>query len=200
MAVLREALTPEFNVSYGVRTALSIDRTGFSPSSRVLSPELATCRDFVRIAPTLRAAGVSRVVSLDPLNEPGLRLLTAVSPPRITPVTIRIYELEGARPRFDRPVALRGDQSDRMLLEVTVEEASALNILDPFAPGWSATVNGIERPIIRSVDGHRAILLEKGKNEVRMFYQPPGLMMGLGISALASILCLGLLLRGAQGR
>lgn len=195
MAVLHEALTPAFNLPYGVRTALSIDRTGFSPSSRVLSPELATCRDFARIAPALRAAGVSRVLSLDPLTGPGLRLLTAVSPPRIAPVTIRIYELEGARPRFDRPVALLADESDRVLLEATVEEEETLTILDPFAPGWSATVNGVERPIIRSADGHRAVRLEKGRNQVRMIYEPPGLAMGLGISGLASILCLGLLLR-----
>lgn len=199
MAVLREALTPEFNVPLGVRTALSIDRTGFSPSGRVLSPELATCRDFARIAPTLRAAGVSRVLSLDPLNEPGLRLLAVVSPARIAPVTIRVYELEGARPRFDRPVTLQRDESDRMLLEVTVEDTSALTILDPFAPGWHATVNGEARAIIRTVDGHRAISLEKGNNQVHMIYEPPGLRTGLGISGLAAILCIGLLLRGSGG-
>jgi uncharacterized membrane protein YfhO len=133
------------------------------------------------------------------LNEPGLRLLATVSPAQIAPVTIRLYELEGARPRFDRPVTPRRDESDRMLLEVTVESASALTILDPFAPGWRATVNGGARAILRTVDGYRAVPLETGKNEVRMTYEPPGLRMGLGISALASILCLGLLLRGAKG-
>ncbi|MBP6704580.1 MAG: YfhO family protein [Vicinamibacteria bacterium] len=198
MAALSEALAPSFNMPVGVRTALSIDRNGLAPANRVLSPELATCRDFASIAPRLRAAGVNRVLSLDPLNGPGLRHLTSVSPARIAPVTIYIHELEGAASRFDRPVTLISDESDEIVLETTVESATTLNVLEPFAKGWRATVNGIERPITRTGAGYRAVPLDGGRNVVRMVYEPPGLRLGMGISGLAFILWLGLMLRGRR--
>ena len=196
MAVLQEALTPDFNVTFGVKTALSIDRTSLVPANRVLSPELATCADFPRIAPALRAAGVNRVLSLDPLSDPGLRLLDEVSPPRIAPVTFRIYELAGAAPRFNREVRMLADEPGRLGLEVTVGQRTSLTILDPFAPGWHVTVNGAERPLTRTADGHREVSLDPGPNELWMSYQPPGVRMGIGISVLAGLVCLGLLSRG----
>jgi hypothetical protein len=194
MTVMQEALVPEFNLPYGVRTALSIDRTSLVPLNLVLSPELATCRDFGAIVPALRASGVNRVLSLDPLAHEGLRLLAEVSPARIKPVTIRIYELDGAIPRFSLPVTIAGEQSGRLDLRVTVDHPMPLTVLDPFAPGWRATVNGVSRPIVRTASGHREIPLEAGSNEVVMSYHPPGLKLGLGVTSAAALLCLGLLL------
>lgn len=199
MAVLRESFTPDFNLALGIRTALSIDRTGLTAPSRTLSPELATCQDFARIAPALRAAGVNRVVSLDPLNQAGLTLLAEVSPPSIAPVTLRIYELEGARPRFDPGARVVSDETDHLSLEVTMEQAGSLTILDPYAPGWRATVNGVARPVLRTTDGHRELPLDQGRNDVRMSYEPPGLKLGLGISGLSALFCLGLLVRRDGG-
>ena len=198
MAVLQETLTPNFNLPLGIRTALSIDRTGLVPVSRVLSPELATCRDFAAIVPALRAAGVNRVLSLDPLTHPGLRLLGEVSPSRIAPVTIRTYELEGSRPRFSLPVIITGEQSGRLALQVTVDRPTDLTVLDPFASGWRATVNGADRSIVRTADGHREIPLDSGRNDVRMNYEPPGLRIGLGVTATTALLCLGLLFRSLR--
>jgi|CXWL01.1.fsa_nt_gi hypothetical protein len=198
MAALSEALSPSFNMLVGVRTALSIDRNGLAPANRVLSPELATCRDFSSIAPRLRAAGVNRVLSLDPLSGPGLRHLTSVSPARIAPVTIHVHELEGAASRFDRPVTIISDGTDEIVLETTTEAGATLNMLEPFAKGWRVTVNGTERPIIRTDAGYRAVPLVGGRNVVRMVYEPPGLRLGMGISGLTSILWLGLMWRGRR--
>ncbi|MEO8499610.1 MAG: hypothetical protein ABI565_01750, partial [Vicinamibacteria bacterium] len=196
MAVMQEALTPDFNVTFRVKTALSIDRTSLVPANRVLSPELATCADFPRIAPALRAAGVNRVLSLDRLNDPGLRLRSEVSPPRIAPVTLRIYELVGAMPRFNREVRILADEPGRLGLAVTAGQRSPLTILDPFAPGWHLTVNGAERPLTRTADGHREVALDQGFNELWMSYEPPGLRTGISISVLAGLVSLGLLSRG----
>lgn len=195
MAVLNETLTPDFNLAEEIRTALSIDRTGLVPQSRVLSPELATCRDVAAIVPALRAAGVNRVLSLDLLTHPALRLLTEASPSRIKPVTIRIYELSESSPRFNLPVTVTGEQSGRLSLQVSVDHPTALSILDPFAAGWRATVNGAARPILRTADGHREIRLDAGGNDVVMSYEPPGLRLGLGVTSIAVLLCAGLLLR-----
>ena len=192
MATMQEALIPDFNVPFGVKTALSIDRTSLVPTSRVLSPELATCREFARIVPALRAAGVNRVISLDPLNDPNLRLLREVSPLRIAPITLRLYELGGAAPRFDRPATIVREGPDYLSLDITVDEATTLTIRDPFAAGWRATVNGSSRAIARTAEGHRAVPLDKGKNQVRMSYEPPGLRAGIGISLTAFMACLGL--------
>jgi len=195
MAVLQETLTPDFNLAQGVRTALSIDRTGLVPASRVLGPELATCRDFAAIVPALQAAGVNRVLSLDPLPHPALRLLAEVSPPRIKPVTIRIYELGGSKPRFSLPATVTEERSGRLALRAVVDGPTTLTVLDPAAPGWRATVNGADRPILRAASGHREIRLEGGRNDVVMTYEPPGLRLGLGVTSLAVLLCAGLLLR-----
>jgi hypothetical protein len=194
MSVLQETLTPNFNLPQRVRTALSIDRTGLVPRNLVLSPELATCRDFAGIVPALRTAGVNRVLSLDPLTHPGLRLLSEVSPSRIKPVTIRIYELEGSHPRFSLPVTITSERSGRLALQATVDSPTNLTVLDPFSPGWHATVNGEDRRIFRTASGHREISLDTGRNEVVMSYEPPGLKLGLSVTSIAVFVCAGLLL------
>ena len=193
MAAMQEALTPDFNVSFGVKTALSIDRTSLVPSSRVLSPELASCSDFGRIVEPLRRAGVNRVLSLDPLADPSLTLLGEAAPLRIAPVRIRVYELSGSQPRFNLPVTVVRDVPNTLSLVVDADRATTLIVRDPFAAGWRATVGGAPRPIARTSDGHRELSLPPGRNEVSMTYEPPGLRAGIAITLAAGLLCLGLL-------
>ena len=200
MAVFEETLSPDFNLGFGVRTALSIDRTMLVPTRRVLAPELATCADFDQIVPSLRIAGVTRVLSLEPLTNPSLRLLTEVAPARINPARIRIYQLDGGLPRFSLPVALIRDAPNHLDFMVDVRAPAHLEVREPFASGWRATVNGVTQPMGRTADGHREISLQPGRSEVHMSYLPLGLETGLTITLLASLLCLGLLASTSEPR
>lgn len=196
MATLQEVLLPDFNVAFGVKTALGIDRTGFVPQSRVLTPELAACRDVDQIVTSLQAAGVTHVVSLEPLVNPHLRLQNEVSPKRIAPLTVRIYQLDGARSRFSRDALVVRDIPNELVLDVTSEEGAALIVRDPFAAGWTASVNGSPQSIIRTADGYREIRLSAGKNQIEMTYVPEGLRKGIFISLIALALTALLIVAG----
>lgn len=198
MATLQETLTPDFNLPFGIRTALSIDRTMLVPTGRVLSPELSTCRDFERIVPSLRAAGVTRVLSLEPLTSPSLGLVSEVAPVRIAPLKIRVYRLDLAAPRFSAPVTILADAPNQLSIAVSAEGPMGLTILEPFARGWRATVNGVDAPILRTVDGHREVSLPAGHSAIVMTYEPSGLRIGLAITLTAFLICLGLLVAGAR--
>jgi len=192
MAAMLETLTPDFNVSFGVRSALSIDRTMLVPTRRVLSPELAGCADLPRIIPALREAGVTRVISLDPLTDPNLRLLAEAAPRRITPAVIHIYALDGAPSRFSRMVTVTEDTPNRLAFTTMSDGSSTVTIRDPHAEGWIASVNGATQIVQRTTDGFRAVSLSSGSNQVRMTFEPPALRRSFGTSCLALIICVGL--------
>ena len=166
-----------------------------APTARVLSPELASCRDFSAIVPSLRDAGVTRILSLDPLEEPSLRLLETVAPRRIAPLSVHVYELGGALPRFSLNTTIIHDTPDHLDLEVNVDEPTHFVVREPFANGWHATVNGINRTIQRSADGHRMFALDQGHNRIVMAFEPEGLRLGMAITLISMAACLGLLLR-----
>jgi len=99
--ILRETLTPSFNLPKGPPTAFSSDLTGLVPLRRTLDPPLMLCSAVPAILDQLRAAAVSHVVSLDPLETEGLTLEEIVRPERIAPLAIHIYSLASPLPRWE---------------------------------------------------------------------------------------------------
>jgi hypothetical protein len=199
-ATFLELQMPDFNVPFGVRTALSQDLTMLVPLERLLTPEEAGCRDFAAIAERLRRAGVSRVLSLEPLSHPDLTLRQAVAPLRIAPLVAHVYELRGARPRVEIDAGravVAAEAAGRLEIDVEAARPGELLVRDSFARGWSATLNGhaIE---MRAVDGHRAVPVPAGTSRVRLDYSPPRLRAGLLLSTLSGLLCLGLLRGGRR--
>lgn len=102
-AVFMETLTPNYNVSFSVPTALSRDLTMLVPERRVLPPEDLGPADIAGIAGRLRRAGVSKVLCASPLSHPELRPRTSLAPARIAPLALHVYDL--ARPLPLRAVA-----------------------------------------------------------------------------------------------
>jgi hypothetical protein len=195
---LKDTLTPEHNLREGVPTALSVDHKMVVPVDRVLIPDLARCRNFAFIAPRLKAAGVDRVIALDPLSDPDLRLLAEVAPRRIAPAIIRIYALEGAAPRFSHPVTTVRDDPDRLVLDVTVDEPAEFVVRDPWAPGWTAEVNGIAATIAPTSDGQRSLTLKQGVSRIDIRYEPPNLKSGIRITIASLLVCCALLALGGR--
>ena len=97
--VSAETFTPFWNVNAQVASAYNIDRTMMVPMSRTLPSDVAGCAGAPPNVRILRAAGVTHVVSLDPVKHPDLHPAWVVRPARIAPAVIHIYSLANALPR-----------------------------------------------------------------------------------------------------
>jgi hypothetical protein len=75
---------------------------------------------------------------------------------------------------------------DRPALRVTTDCPGLLVVADTWMPGWTATVDGRPAPVLRGNHAQRVIpLREPGRHAIMMKYQPPGLVVGRAMSALA---------------
>jgi hypothetical protein len=173
-----ETLTPDFNVALGVPTAMSPDRTMLVPTERVLTHEESSCRDLAGILPRLRGAGVTDVLSLDPLEHPDLEPLASYAPARIAPLTVHAYRLRDPTPRLELagPGTVSASRSDPGRLELAVQADSATLLLVHGAPspGWTARVEGRPEPV--SAHGARlAVAVPRGRSTVALEYRPRAL-------------------------
>ena len=183
-----ETLTPSFSMRVPVRTALSLDLTMLVPVSRLLTFQEGGCRDFARIVDRVRAAGVSHVLSLDPITHPDLRLRNVVAPPRIAPLVVHVYELERPLPLrevFGGRVLSLDDRPGRIEMEVEAPAPTAVVVRDAYAPGWSAAVNGFPVPVRLEAGRHCAVPVPGGRSRVLLTYESPRIRAGLLISLLA---------------
>jgi hypothetical protein len=78
-------------------------------------------------------------------------------------------------------------------IETYSEYEGFLVLSDTYYPGWHATIDGIERPVLRANYDFRAILLPSGAHRVVFNFEPPSFKHGLIVSAFG-ILLLGLAL------
>jgi hypothetical protein len=184
-AMLAETLTPMTNVSQAVPSALSPDLTMLVPSDRTLPPELSRASAFPAIRERLRGAGVGRVLSLDPIDAPGLRVTAVVEPARASPLAVRVYALDDSLPlRFadGGRVTSLVETPIRIDARIEADRPTSFVVRDAWATGWSATVNGGETPLTRTSDGHRAVAVPAGTSRVQMRYRPPGVAAALLVS------------------
>jgi hypothetical protein len=102
----------------------------------------------------------------------------------------------------DRPVP--GTISKATLTETVVDvnapAAGYLVLTDSAYPGWHASIDGAEQPIVRADLLFRAVPVPAGTHTVRFWFDPDSVRLGLAISALALIASLGLLASGRRGR
>jgi hypothetical protein len=227
-AVLAETLTPHFNVHLRVPTAWSPDLTMLIPVAGVLGIDEDSCSNVAALVDRLRSAGVTHVVSLDPIEDPQLAALPVVAPDRIRPLVVRVYALRD-------PIPLRAVASDavpagvkappgsvvveglpavvagahgRVLssrdglasldLEVETDRPSVLVVRDTYGVGWKATVGGHPAPVWRADGRHRAVPIPEGRSRVVLGYSPPHFAQGVAISLASAILVAGLARRGRK--
>ncbi len=79
------------------------------------------------------------------------------------------------------------DEPDRVDIETESTSPSYLVLADTFDPGWSATVDGVGRPIRPAWLRFRAVYLPTGKHKVVFRYRPAGFELGLGFTVLGLI-------------
>ena len=194
-AVFQETFLPNFNLGLGVPTALSLDLTMLVPESRILAPDDANPEALPRLLGRLRRAGVSHVLSLEPLTSPELVPVSAASSLRIAPLTLFLYRLPETAPRFEvlGPGEVRREAETPGALRFTVsaKEPARLLVRDTWAPGWRAAVDGAPAPV-SSLEGHRVVSFPAGRHTLDLTYAPPGARSGVMISLLSATLLVGL--------
>jgi hypothetical protein len=82
---------------------------------------------------------------------------------------------------------------DRVTLEVDSPGPAIAVLLDSFAPGWSAKVNGTPTPIWPAYCAFRGVEVPAGHSLVTMEYRTPGLRSGLAVSGFALIVAVACL-------
>ena len=117
----RQILAPYVNVIDGIRAPDNKDLTSFTPRPADLGPEDYEPGRVAQLVPWMREAAVARVLSLDPLEHPDLRLRATV-PLRPPQLVIHVYDL--ARPAPPAYVACR-------VLEARSREDAAKASLGP---------------------------------------------------------------------
>jgi hypothetical protein len=134
----RQILAPYVNVIDAVRAPDNKDLGSFTPRPADLQPEDYEPGRVAGLVPWMREAAVSRVLSLDPLETPDLRLRTTV-PLRPPHLVIRLYEL--ARPAPPVYVACRAlpvrsrEEGVRAALGATFDPANDVALEDGMAGG-----------------------------------------------------------------
>ncbi|HLY09260.1 MAG TPA: YfhO family protein [Planctomycetota bacterium] len=81
--------------------------------------------------------------------------------------------------------------SDRLELAVASKGDSILVVSDTDYPGWEASVDGVETPILRANLTFRAVAVPAGPHTVIMRFRPPSARHGLILSALTLVAVLG---------
>ena len=105
------------------------------------------------------------------------------------------------------PCAVASEVPERVVVDCDSPAGGHAVLLDEMAPGWRATVDGVEASIV-SADGlFRAVRLHSGRHRVVFSYRTPGLAAGALLSLLSAVFLLAASLRsrtavfsGSSGR
>jgi hypothetical protein len=190
----RQMLVPYTSVLDRVETAHGKDLTSFVPRGPELQKGELHPANVGRILGRLRAAAVSRVLSLDALDHADLHLRARVpaGPPQMW---IHVYELRAPAPRTAFATgtvrALKLDPGEQEY-DVEAERAGALVVRDSHARGWRAWVDGAPAPVGKAEGRYRSVAVPAGRHRVRFAYAPPGLaagvaVMGVSLAAAAAL-------------
>jgi hypothetical protein len=140
-----------------------------------------------------------------------LRTLFPDTPGERAPLSMSEVRLLGggpaAPPRSGRPVpspacAIASPFAEEVALDCLAGQAGYVVLLDRFAPGWSAEVDGQPARIERADLVARAVAVARGRHHLVFRYRAPGLRAGaaLSLGGWLAALALAIALRRRQGR
>jgi hypothetical protein len=114
--------------------------------------------------------------------------LTRVQDPSFDPRTDVVLATSAApadaagAPGTSRVVERR---ADRLVIEATLPSPGYVVDVETWDPGWRASVDGREVPLLRANVAFRAVSVPAGSHRVELVYRPLSVRLGLLVSALA---------------
>lgn len=85
------------------------------------------------------------------------------------------------------------DDPETIALSVDAPSAGFVVLADQYFPGWRATVNDVDAPILRADYAFRAVAVPAGHSVVRFDFRPRSVAIGASVSGLAIAAALALL-------
>lgn len=179
----------------GLRFVLS-DRALDLPGLREVTPEGWPGREhlYERADVLARATFVTRARVVPDRTE---RLALLADPARDarTEVLLEDADLTPLDAPVDPAARVEIDTwaDEHLALRVTCSAPGYLRIADPFDPGWTATVDGEARRLLRADHHLRAVYLEPGEHRVELRYDGPIARWPARLGLLGTLLALALL-------
>jgi uncharacterized membrane protein YfhO len=68
-------------------------------------------------------------------------------------------------------------------IEAALDQPGYVVLLDAWDPGWRATVDGSETPVLRANVAFRAVAVPAGRHRIELRYRPRSVLAGLLVSA-----------------
>ena len=84
-------------------------------------------------------------------------------------------------------------------MQVEADAPTWVVVREAFHQGWQARVDGDDAPVARANGRHLGVAVPRGRTQVKLSYEPPGIFLASAISMLAT-LAVGLLLSGFGAR
>lgn len=126
------------------------------------------------------------------------KALTRLTAPDFQPLRHLVLESgTGAAhpsPAIAEPAVVE-DSVQRIRLRVSRSEPGWLLALQPYFPGWSASVNGTQQPLLRANGCFTAVAVPAGESEVVLTYSPASFRTGVLLAIVGMVLCAGFLYR-----
>lgn len=159
-------------------------------------------RVYERASAQPRAYAVGRVIAaadqIDALRTVARADFDPARDAAVEPDTTGATEaMAGLTQRFDpasAPVAITEYAASRVRIEAACAERCLLVLSDLHYPGWTATVDGEPRAILRANGLFRGVALDAGRSQVEFRYRPAWLRVGGPLCAAGSLACAALLL------
>jgi hypothetical protein len=98
------------------------------------------------------------------------------------------------RPGFRAEARLLEERPDRLRIAVDLDAPGHLVVLDGYAGGWRAQVDGAPAPVLRANAAFRAVPLDPGRHVVDLSYRPRSVAVGFA-AGLVSLVAVLLILR-----
>ncbi len=165
---------------------------------RILENPEALPRAWLVHAARQVAPGEALDLLADGAVDPRQVALLETAPPLLAPLPAGD---EAGEPATERATLVRSEP-DRLELEVVAQTPALLVLSEVWDPGWRASVDGADVPVLVANHALRAIPLPPGEHQVVLAYDPPMLRLGIAVT-LGTMLAIatvwgGLAFRGAR--
>jgi hypothetical protein len=104
------------------------------------------------------------------------------------------------REPFEGRATLLERRADRLVVETQASSGAVLVVLEAYAAGWGAAVDGVPAPLVPANVLFRGVAVPAGRHEVLLSYRPPGLAAGLLLSGLGLLAAAGVALSSGRSR